>query len=237
MSQYRVSGGAQLIADEMARKVPNLHLGREVKGLEQAGESVWVHFKDGSREAADVAVITCPAPIVAELEWQPELPTMAAWRRARLGCAVKVSIQMKASFWDGHEFPGRLLSDRSFQQLWDSSHGDAMILQFYVCGCEGRRLTEGNHVVEGWLDEAEQCLPDLRSQMIGYQVHDWSSDPFSRGGFSTWGLNDDIGVRPFLSQTHGRVHFAGEHTASWCGFIEGALESAERVAEEVGWAS
>jgi monoamine oxidase len=29
------------------------------------------------------------------------------------------------------------------------------------------------------------------------------------------------------------VHFAGEHTAIWTGFIEGALESAERVVGEV----
>ncbi|MFO0370474.1 MAG: FAD-dependent oxidoreductase [Armatimonadota bacterium] len=31
----------------------------------------------------------------------------------------------------------------------------------------------------------------------------------------------------------GRIHFAGEATAAWFGFIEGALESAERVAKEL----
>jgi monoamine oxidase len=30
-----------------------------------------------------------------------------------------------------------------------------------------------------------------------------------------------------------RIFFAGEHTSSWVGFLEGALESAERVVREV----
>jgi monoamine oxidase len=30
-----------------------------------------------------------------------------------------------------------------------------------------------------------------------------------------------------------QIHFAGEHTADWIGFVEGALESAERVVAEV----
>ena len=35
-----------------------------------------------------------------------------------------------------------------------------------------------------------------------------------------------------IAPPEGRIHFAGEHTALWSGFIEGALESAERVISE-----
>ncbi|WP_425290030.1 FAD-dependent oxidoreductase [Shewanella algae] len=37
----------------------------------------------------------------------------------------------------------------------------------------------------------------------------------------------------WISTPETRVHFAGEHTALYQGFIEGALESAERAAAEV----
>jgi monoamine oxidase len=42
-----------------------------------------------------------------------------------------------------------------------------------------------------------------------------------------------VNHRRFIAAPAGRIHFAGEHTASWTGFMEGALESAERVTKEV----
>jgi monoamine oxidase len=38
---------------------------------------------------------------------------------------------------------------------------------------------------------------------------------------------------PEVAQSEGRVHFAGEHTSSWVGWMEGALESGERAAREI----
>jgi monoamine oxidase len=38
---------------------------------------------------------------------------------------------------------------------------------------------------------------------------------------------------PALAAPEGRVSFAGEHTSAWMGWMEGALESAERAAREV----
>ncbi|MBV6456950.1 MAG: L-amino acid dehydrogenase [Fimbriimonadaceae bacterium] len=233
MSQYRVAGGAQVIADRLAEVLPRVDVGRQVLGIEQSPESVTIGFDDGSSETADLAIVTCPPPIVAKWNWIPALPTMAAWSKARMGCAVKVSLHYETKFWVADGFPGRLLADRPFQQLWDSSHGDANVLQFYVCGGEGRRLKEGTTVVDEWLEGAEEVLPGVRSRLREFRIHDWCSDPFSLGGFSTWGTEDDTEVKPYLAQPHMRVHFAGEHTATWCGFIEGALESAERVAQEV----
>ena len=31
----------------------------------------------------------------------------------------------------------------------------------------------------------------------------------------------------------GRVHFAGEHTSAWAGWMEGAIDSGQRAAEEI----
>ena len=42
---------------------------------------------------------------------------------------------------------------------------------------------------------------------------------------------------PFVSSAEGRIHFAGEHASSQPGWMEGALESAERVVAEITAAS
>jgi monoamine oxidase len=36
-----------------------------------------------------------------------------------------------------------------------------------------------------------------------------------------------------LREPHGRVHLAGEHAATVCGYVEGAVESGRRVAGEI----
>lgn len=62
---------------------------------------------------------------------------------------------------------------------------------------------------------------------------DWSKNPFSAGGFTLFapGQKDDFG--DFIHQHEGRLHFAGEHTSSFHGWIEGAIESGIRAAYEV----
>jgi monoamine oxidase len=40
-------------------------------------------------------------------------------------------------------------------------------------------------------------------------------------------------MMPDIARPEGRVHFAGEHTSSWMGWMQGALESGERAAAEV----
>ena len=38
---------------------------------------------------------------------------------------------------------------------------------------------------------------------------------------------------PAMRRPEGRVHFAGEHTSLWIAWMNGALESAERVVAEI----
>jgi monoamine oxidase len=38
---------------------------------------------------------------------------------------------------------------------------------------------------------------------------------------------------PEISGPEDRIHFAGEHTSPWTGWMEGALESGERAAREI----
>jgi len=39
---------------------------------------------------------------------------------------------------------------------------------------------------------------------------------------------------PHIARAEGRIHFAGEHASTQPGWMEGALESADRVVAEIG---
>jgi monoamine oxidase len=40
-------------------------------------------------------------------------------------------------------------------------------------------------------------------------------------------------LMPAMARPENGIHFAGEHTSSWTGWMEGALQSGERAAGEV----
>jgi monoamine oxidase len=62
----------------------------------------------------------------------------------------------------------------------------------------------------------------------------WENDPFARGGYAYLDPGFDPAWVPLLGRRAGRLFFAGEHTSEhYQGYMEGALESAERVVGEI----
>ncbi|KAJ7191559.1 L-amino acid oxidase 1 [Mycena pura] len=75
----------------------------------------------------------------------------------------------------------------------------------------------------------------LREQSLDYHAFDWYHNPFTMGAFAHYGPGQfstffaDI-VQP---AAFGRFHFAGEVASAHHAWIAGALDSAERVANEI----
>ena len=69
-----------------------------------------------------------------------------------------------------------------------------------------------------------------------YVEQNWMEETWSRGCYGAWappGVLLDYG--PALRQPVGRIHWAGTETATeWCGYMDGAVSSGERVARELG---
>jgi len=57
-------------------------------------------------------------------------------------------------------------------------------------------------------------------------------DPWQCGAFALH-TPGQIGFIDTLGQREGRIHFAGEHTSVYTGWMQGALESARRVTQEI----
>lgn len=91
-----------------------------------------------------------------------------------------------------------------------------------------RRREEGLQSLAGSFGEA--ALDPLE-----YFVQDWPGDPWSRGGpvgFAAPGALLSYG--PALRQPIGPLHWAGTETATyWNGYMEGAVQSGDRAAQEV----
>ncbi|HET6360700.1 MAG TPA: FAD-dependent oxidoreductase, partial [Gemmatimonadota bacterium] len=79
------------------------------------------------------------------------------------------------------------------------------------------------------------CFGGKAADTAGYIDKDWSADPWTRGcptGIAPPGVLITHG--PALRAPVGRIHWAGTETATeWTGYMDGAIQSGERAADEV----
>jgi monoamine oxidase len=234
MSLYRIPGGAQGLCEKMAARL------KRPPVLERAVRSVETHdghveiWMDGEMAFADRLVMALPVPALQAVEFFPdlEMETEAAWHGMGMARAIKVAFEFDRPFWEDHG-PARLLADLPFQQIWSGGQDGAHVLTAYICGDQAERIGGQVNPVPGLLKALDEALPGAAAAFRNGWVHNWISDPWAGGAFSSLPPGSVQTSLPHLRRPIGRIHFAGEHTANWMGFIEGALESAERVAQEI----
>lgn len=122
------------------------------------------------------------------------------------------------------------MSDLDVQQVWPGGRSGLCLLTRYVNGEKSRLVCGQDDPVRYALDSLARLFPGIERSFVGGTLHDWFSDPYAGGGFPV--VPPGSGYRPPVVTTGDpRIVLAGDWTAHWMGFIEGALESAERAAE------
>lgn len=95
----------------------------------------------------------------------------------------------------------------------------------------GRTLNQD--IGDGKVVEMVRYFGSRAARPVAYVEKVWLEDPWSRGsyGFFTPGALTVYG--PILATPVGRLHWAGSETSlSWPGYMEGAVRSGQRAAQE-----
>ena len=79
---------------------------------------------------------------------------------------------------------------------------------------------------------ASGFFPEINQQVIGGVEKIWQNDPWVKGGWGYFAPGEQD-MFPVAKRPVGRLHFCGEHTSSWSGWMQGAFESANRVVAEM----
>jgi monoamine oxidase len=235
MSAYRMPGGGSKLCEAMAAGLrAEARFGSVLRKVCQNENGLTLHFEDGSA-TVDAAVLTLPPPALERVVFEPPLPVekRCAIEACKMSRAIKICWQFEEPWWLERGWNGRMICDGPLQQTWDGSRGSAAILTAYICGAGSAEWSAMRSPEEKGLEELQRFAPGAPKSFVKAWFHDWPRDPFARGAFSHLGPGYVLTHMEHVSTPHGRVYFAGEHTALWIGFIEGALESAERVVEEV----
>ncbi|MGB7219826.1 MAG: FAD-dependent oxidoreductase [Vicinamibacterales bacterium] len=151
--------------------------------------------------------------------------------------ATRLLLQSRTRFWHASGLSGYARTDQP-AEIWDCTYDAPAapgILGATVGGALGRsmlEMSEDQCIQLGW-DLVAATFPDIRAGFVKGVALRWALEPWSRGAFAVFHPGQMTSMMPGISRPEGRLHFAGEHTSSWMGWMEGALESGERAAREV----
>jgi monoamine oxidase len=122
------------------------------------------------------------------------------------------------------------VSERSINQP-----GRRGILESYMAGVPARHATamKGSERVSASLAGMKTVFPNLPEYCEGGVSKCWDEDEWARGAYAWFRPGQMTAMLPHLARAEGRIHFAGEHASSSPGWMQGALDSGNRVAREI----
>ena len=171
----------------------------------------------------------------------PPLPLArrALNERMPMGGTIKCMVAYDTPFWKDRGYSGEVVADGDpLTVVFDNTTEEGIpILLGFIVGqparlwgtrpLEQRRAAVMNALVRYFGPDAHQS--------IGYREKDWAQEPFTCGcpiAVPTPGMWSIHGAE--LRKPIGRIHWAGTETATeGMGFMEGALQSAERAAQDI----
>jgi monoamine oxidase len=243
-AQYRVEGGNDRIATALVQSARcEVHLRHEVRAIDQRNNAVEVAVRVPhgvlTRVSASYVVVTVPVPVLRTWRFRPALPLVQrlAFDALSYGAATKVLLPYRTRWWRQRKRPRGFGSDLPIGAVWEAAEeqrGGAVLTLLaggrassQVRDILAREGTRGVTERLAWLGTPDPIDPPAA-------VVSWEDDPWARGGYAVFGPQFPPGLRDCLTWAHGRVHFAGEHTSrKWQGFMNGAVESGVRVANEL----
>ena len=116
-----------------------------------------------------------------------------------------------------------------------SGLGRADTLTVWINGAETDswdRLTDEE--VQRRVDlEFGKIFPASRGQLRVARRVAWHRSPLAGGAWANWRPGQISRYSDAIGRSHGRIHFAGEHTTKTFRGMEAAMESGERAASEI----
>ncbi|NGO08468.1 FAD-dependent oxidoreductase [Streptomyces sp. HC44] len=216
-------------------------LSAPVRSIARSGDRYTV-TADGLTVSARRVVVALPPPLAARITYDPLLPASRDQLSQRLpmGSVGKAIAVYDTPFWRADGLNGQVVSDTgAVRSTFDNSPSDASYgaLMGFIESDQMRALdaTPADEVKAAVLKSYATYFGDKAKSPTSFVLQRWDNEAYSRGGpvaYAPPGLLTQYG--PALRKPAGGIHWAGTETSGfWNGYMDGAVRSGERVAEEV----
>jgi monoamine oxidase len=232
----RIVGGTDQLPKAIARSLQkHIVYNSPVSAISTDPRGVTVKLRGGDSVNGDAVICAVPLPLLRGIQFTPLLSSVKQRLidNAKYAAVVRVFFETRDRFWTKQDLNGFGFGEK-YDEVWDSSFGQpgpGGILQSYNREPFATSLTQmaepDRHNLVA--TSMEKLFPDVRSNTLSTQSKCWALDPWSKGA---WGeLIPD--QKRILSEPENRIFFAGEHLSEYPSWIQGALQSANKVVEQV----
>jgi monoamine oxidase len=240
-----------VLISRFANIVPNVQLNTPVKAIQHSREKITLTLGDGTQMEAGKVIVTVPLAILknGSISFSPALPSdkLAAMDKLGMDPSLRVILDFKKNLW-GDE-AGFIWGGKTAPQYFNAGVGRSEFYRTLSITINGPKAAElsakGKDMITDLLAEldviyagkaTEFVRRSLVSDEIMYVIQDWSKEKYIGGGFSYPKPAARITDRELLGDSvNDSLFFAGEATdiTGESGTLNGALASAERVANDV----
>ena len=238
--QDRFPGGTQQIALRISEELGDrVVLTAVVRSIERRSDGTLVVSSDRGDVAAKAVIVALPPQHRGAIAFDPPLPPeyeklTEHWPQGNLS---KAYVAYETPFWRTNGCSGEALSDEGPVFItFDVSPDDAgpgILLGFTDARTFDPLPAEQRRAQA--LDGFAALFGDAARKPIDYLDHCWGAEEFAPGGptaavppgsWTTYG--------PWLRKPIDGIYWAGTETADeWTGFLDGAVRSGKRAADEV----
>jgi monoamine oxidase len=244
--QDRFVGGSQQVAlwlteelgDRVRLSAPVRVIGQSETGTRVVADSCEVH--------AERVIVAVPPNLAGRIVYQPGLPPNRDLLTQQMpqGMTTKCQAVYETPFWRDEGFSGEAVSERGpVGVIFDNSpiDGDSEsgpgVLVGFMTGSPARDVADlpPDRRRDVVLDCFARLFGERAKSPVQFIEKSWEREEWTRGcptcrfppgGWTAWG--------PYLREPVDRIHWAGTETATvWSGYMEGAVQSGERAAQEV----
>jgi len=220
-SRYQFLNGTQALIDALLNDCEaDIILNSPVQSIEQQPDGVTVSIKDGKTIHAKQAILATPINVLNTIEFSPPLNAskQALSQERHSGSGQKIYVRI-AGHWPDLNCAGDATAPITTVIVQEAKETETFLILFTV-------NNKIEPVSKNSIEEALQLfVPEIK--VLDYIYHDWVADPYALG---TW-----CGYRPEQTSKYLLdAQFAGADIANgWRGFMDGAIESGLRVANEI----
>lgn len=240
---FAVKGGNEQLPRAMAKLLKgDVLLGKEVIGIDSASDAATVTCADGSTFRAKRVVSTLPFSTLRNVRIHPPLEGAQAQAVHTLPYqALSIAfLTVKSPYWEEEKRLG--------PGMWTDGRLGVVNAQRFGKTPEevtGLLVWGRGNLANYWdglgkeaalkmiVNEIETIRPAAKGKIGGAYLHSWKGERFNAGDFSYFAPGQLTSIVGSMAEPHGRLHFAGEHTAKSNRGLESAFESSERAAIEV----
>jgi len=248
-----INGGADLLPKAFLPALrdgcagdSHIRFGAKVTAIDQSPNDVTLHYRTRAGRfsiTGDYAIITLPFSVMRHIEVLKPFSTakQRAIRQVHYDASTKVLLQCRRRFWEEDEgiFGGGTVTDLAIRNLYYPDHGRetgrGVLLASYTWAEDAQRwgsLAPEERIVQA-IEDVSRIHPQIVTEFEAGASKVWLDDEYAGGAFALFEPGQFTRLYDAICQPEGRIYFAGEHASVYHRWIQGAIESGLRAANEI----